>query len=64
MTRCFTLIVFFRALGQLAVGQGASVVYLKTIQVPVPGATAAYSLDPLNVGATAHARFFNPTVGI
>lgn len=23
-----------------------------------------YSLDPLNVGATAHARFFNPTVGI
>lgn len=45
--------LFFLVLGQLVFGQGASVVYQKSIQVPVPGATAAYSLDPLNADAAA-----------
>lgn len=50
-------LLFFLALGAsvAAVGQGASVVYLKTIQVPIAGATAAYSLDPLNADASASA---------
>src|SRR4051812_7647808 len=53
MRRLAQIATLLLALGQLAVGQSASVVYLKSIQVAVPGATAAYSLDPLNADAAA-----------
>ena len=53
MTRFSHLIFFFLALCGFAAAQSASVVYEKTIQVQVPGATAAYSLDPLNAEASA-----------
>src|SRR3954452_9150985 len=52
MRRLAQIATFLLALGQVAVGQSASVVYLKSIQVAVPGATAAYSLDPLNADAS------------
>jgi hypothetical protein len=53
MRRIVQIATLLLALGQLAVGQSASVVYLKSIQVQFPGATAAYSLDPLNADASA-----------
>lgn len=53
MKRLTHLIIFCLALCRFASGQSATVVYQKTIQVSVPGATAAYSLDPLNVDAAA-----------
>lgn len=53
MKRFAKIAALLLALGHLAVGQSANVVYLKSIQVRVPGATAAYSLDPLNAEASA-----------
>ncbi len=48
-------VVLFLALAPLAWGGVLSVGYLKTIHVNVPGATAAYSLDPLYAEASASA---------
>lgn len=53
MRRFLHLVFFCLALCPMVLGQSASVVYQKTIQVAVPGATAAYSLDPLNADAAA-----------
>ena len=53
MKQALHLTVWLLAFAGLALGQGVSVVYLKTVQVPVPGATAAYSLDPLHADASA-----------
>ncbi len=53
MKRLLHLTVFCLALCSLVAGQSASVVYQKTLQMSVPGATAAYSLDPLNADASA-----------
>ena len=53
MKRLLQVIVFCMALCRIATGQSATVVYQKTIEVPVPGATAAYTLDPLNAEASA-----------
>lgn len=53
MKRLLQLVVFCLALCRFASGQSATVVYQKTIQISVPGATAAYSLDPLNADASA-----------
>ncbi len=46
-------VVLFLALAPLAWGGALSVGYLRTIHVNVPGATAAYSLDPLYAEASA-----------
>src|SRR5689334_25189268 len=53
MRRLAQIATLLLALSHLAIGQSASVAYLKSIQIAVPGATAAYSLDPLNVDAAA-----------
>lgn len=53
MKRILHLVAFCLALCPIAFGQSATVVYQKTILVSVPGATAAYSLDPLNADASA-----------
>ncbi|MGH9523302.1 MAG: hypothetical protein ACRD3E_12315, partial [Terriglobales bacterium] len=53
MKRFLHLLIFALALCRFATGQSATVVYQKTIDVSVPGATAAYTLDPLNADASA-----------
>ena len=53
MKRILHLMIFCLALCRFATGQGATVVYQKTIEVSVPGATAAYTLDPNNAEAAA-----------
>jgi Carboxypeptidase regulatory-like domain len=53
MKACFRILVVLAALTVSAWGSGISVGYLKTIHVDFPGATAAYSLDPLYAEASA-----------
>jgi len=54
MKRCWSLVLLAIACCVAAQGQTPlSVAYQKTLQLPVAGATAAYSLDPNIADATA-----------